>query len=141
MRSAMMKITKYMFLLTGIIVSTPCFNQGNQIATKNTIKLQIIEVGWSSKPWEKTSPDTSLIIVKEGMAFGGKDTPYYFRLLEIIDTNSIKVLFSNDLVIVGEPINFPSSQNPVVIYDEKQCFRLRHFDAGSDYCIEILKNQ
>jgi hypothetical protein len=136
---AVILIVKYAFLLTGLINTLPVYNQTHSSIEMKTVGIRIIEIGWSGKTWDKINADTSVIFVKEGSEFGGKDSPYYFRLLEITDSNSIKVSFTDDLVIAGEPVNYPSTQNPVTISGEKKCFRMRLFDAGSDFCIEIIK--
>ncbi|MFX1252142.1 MAG: hypothetical protein ACFFCZ_11100 [Promethearchaeota archaeon] len=80
-----------------------------------------------------------IVVVKTGEKFGPimfEKKP--FRLLKIIDSNSIEVEFIQELVVVGEPIAYPSQQNPKIISLEKVGFRTRLYDAGTDIWIEIL---
>ena len=135
------RIVKYVFMLSGIISYTPICNQENSEPGPRTVQLRIIEIGCSARSRGEISSDTSIVLVREGFEFGYTGAPYYFRLLEITDSNSIKVLFTDDLVIVGEPVNHPSERNPVTISDEEQCFRLRHPETGYDYCVEILNTR
>ena len=139
MITGIIKITRYVLMLTGIIASVPVSNQDNPKANSKSVVLKIIEIGCPERTWDEVDSDTSIIVVCQGNDFGGNGAPYYFRLLEITDSNTIKVLFTDDLVIVGEPVNYPSTRNPVTISDEQQCFRVRHPEAGHDFCIEILK--
>lgn len=109
--------------------------------TSNEVQLRIIRVGWSSKAWDTATNDTTIVKVKEGMHFGAKNSPSYFTLLEIIDASTINIRFSDELVVVGEPINYPSKHNPIIIFGNGKCFRLRLYDAGSDFCIEIIRTK
>jgi hypothetical protein len=132
-------LIKFVFLLTGLINILPVYSQIHSGIEMNTVTIRIIEIGWPGKSGNKINMDTTYLVVGEGEEFGSKDSPYYFRLAEIIDSNIIKIGFTDNLVLVGEPVNYPSLRNPVIISDGKQCFRTRLFDAGTDFCIEVLR--
>ena len=73
-----------------------------------------------------------IVAVKTGEAFGPimfEKKP--FRLLKIINSNSIEVEFIQELVVVGEPIAYQSQQNPKLISLEKVGFRTRLYDGGT----------
>ncbi len=108
-----------------------------------SVQFKIVEIGWSSKAGDIATTDTTELEVKINGLFGGKGSPYFFKLIEIIDSVSVKIQFTDDLVVVGEPVAYPSKQNPIIISGEKNCFRTRYLDGGSDFCIDILeiKNQ
>ena len=101
-------------------------------------QLRIIRIGWSSKEWQNPERDTTYIEVNRGENFGARNAPHYFTLLNIIDRDSIQIKFTDDLVVVGEPVSMPSKKNPIVIKSgEKTCFRTRLYDGGTDYCIDF----
>ncbi len=103
------------------------------------VRLRIVQIGWSTKAWEAAFTDTTILEVEPGGEFGSKNAPLYFKLLEILDDHSVKIQFTDNLVVVGEPIAYPSKKNPIIISEGVNCFRIRHYDAGSDYCIDILE--
>jgi hypothetical protein len=101
-----------------------------------SVQLRIISIGWPSKEWQNPLTDTTYIEVNMGENFGARNAPHYFKLLDIIDQNTLLVQFSDELVVVGEPIAAPSKRNPITIAsDEEICFRTRLYDGGTDYCI------
>ncbi|MFX0092721.1 MAG: hypothetical protein ACFFBD_13250 [Candidatus Hodarchaeota archaeon] len=107
----------------------------------NLVTLKITTDSWTSKPYREPKHSTNQIIVtvKCGEDFGPiifEKKP--FKLLKIIDSNSIEVEFIQELVIVGEPIAYLSKQNPKIISNEKVGFRTRIYDAGTDLWLEIV---
>jgi hypothetical protein len=80
---------------------------------------------------------------KEGEGFGPNDftaapqkSP--FTLIEAKDEGAI-VQFDESLVVVGEPIDEPSKQNPKTISIEGTCFRTRSYDSGADLCLSLVR--
>lgn len=110
-----------------------------------TVKLNLTIDKWESfLPPEKAHKiESFVIVVKEGEKFGPtgfiastKNKP--FKLLEIIDENSIKIQFDESLVVAGEPISQQSKQNPKIVSNDETCFRTRSYDSGTDLCLRIL---
>jgi hypothetical protein len=114
-----------------------------RIRGSQSVRLRIISIAWSGKAWDHSITDTTILEIIIGEEFGSKNAPPYFKLIDIIDEQSVKIQFTDDLVVVGEPVAYTSKQNPIIITGSTNCFRTRLFDTGTDYCIDILeiKNQ
>lgn len=121
-----------LYLLTIFMIDSVC-----EAFINNAIQLRIISISWSGKEWQHTKTDTTCIEVNIGESFGASNGPHYFQLLDIIDSRTIKIKFSDELVVVGEPVEYPSKQNPIIISGEKVCFRTRLHNSGTDYCMNI----
>ncbi len=102
-------------------------------------KLRVMSIDWSERSWNPVVIDTIIIQISEGESFGGKNGPKYFKLLQIVDDQTIEILFSDKLVVAGEPTTSPSKQNPILISGSKNCFRTRLDVSGTDYCIDVLE--
>ncbi|MBN2612370.1 MAG: hypothetical protein JXB00_12495 [Bacteroidales bacterium] len=124
---------QYLWILIILI-----FFDGKAFQVNESVRLRIISISWSSKEWQDRIVDTTYIEVMEGENFGGKNSPHYFRLLEVTGNQTIKISFSDDIVVAGEAIAYPSKQNPIVITGEITCFRTRLYDAGTDFCINVM---
>lgn len=143
-----MNLVRSLFIITGrvskrntimlILILSFCFHNPVSTQTLQTVRLRIISINWSGKTWDCGLPDTTLIEIQTGQNFGSKDDPLYFKLIEIIDKKTIKLEFKDDLVVAGEPVAYPSKQNPIIISGNTNCFRTRMYDGGTDYCIDIL---
>ncbi len=121
-------------VLVGLSGQLPAQNTNDNYS----VQLRIISISWSSKEWQNSVRDTTYIEVNRGENFGARNAPHYFNLLEIIDQSTLLIQFSDELVVVGEPIAAPSKRNPITIASgEKTCFRTRLYDAGTDYCIDF----
>jgi hypothetical protein len=59
-----------------------------------------------------------------------------FTVLRVLDATSVEVGFGEGWVVVGEPIAYPSQQNPKRVSTEGVCFRMRVFDGGADLCLK-----
>lgn len=130
------------FIIVMVVSLYGCTN--NQ--TSKTVKLNLKINEWSSKVGAKPEHKikNSIVEIKEGKDFGPNDfiaapESKPFKLLEIVDENNVKMQFDNSLVVVGEPIGYPSKQNPIIISLEETCFRTRSYDAGTDICLKIIK--
>lgn len=121
-----------------VLILSFCYHTPVSTQTLQTVKLRIISIDWSGKKWDCGLPDTTLVEIQAGQNFGSKDDPLYFKLIEIIDEKTIKLEFKDDLVVAGEPVAYPSKQNPIIISGTTNCFRTRMYDGGTDYCIDIL---
>lgn len=139
---------KFFFLtLTIIFIFCGCTPQTD--LSQKTIKLNLKTDAWSSNkmPTESAHNITySDLSAKENQFFGPQNTmsgpskgQEYFKLLKIVNDNEILVQFDDQLVIVGEPINESSKQNPATVTTNETCFRTRTYDGGADYCLKIIK--
>lgn len=115
---------------------------------QKSIKLDLAVYEWGSKfipEAKEPTPKFYTIEVREGEKFGLVN--YYFKdksfeLLKIISEDKIEVRFDETaLVVCGEPISYPSQQNPKIITREKTCFRSRSYDAGTDIHLKIAASQ
>ena len=126
-------------LINFMIVVFICLpkNSNAQVSVEDkSVQLSIISISWSGKEWKNPVSDTTYIEVNLGENFGAGNAPHYFKLVDIPDSNTIRVEFTDDLVVAGEPIAVPSKKNPVnILSGESTCFRTRLYDGGTDYCI------
>ncbi|MBN2273157.1 MAG: hypothetical protein JXK95_02400 [Bacteroidales bacterium] len=106
---------------------------------KGFVRLRVVSIDWSDRSWDYAIIDTIIIQIAQGEEFGGKNDPKYFKLMRIVDSQTIEIQFSENIVVAGEPVSSPSRQNPILISEKNNCFRTRHIDAGTDYCIDILE--
>jgi hypothetical protein len=134
-----MRVNYLIILLVLLISMIPDHSDKMRIQGSQSVKLRIISITWSGKAWDHSITDTTFLEINIGEEFGSKNAPPFFKLIDIIDDQSVKIQFTNDLVVVGEPVAYTSKQNPIIITGSTNCFRTRLFDAGTDYCIDILE--
>ncbi len=126
-------------IAAGIILYLLPLHAGNTSTHPECVKLRVVRISWSGNSWNYSATDTLIIEISAGEEFGGRGDPKYFRLIRIINTETIEIQFSDNLVVAGEPLAYPSKQNPILISGRKNCFRTRLRDAGTDYCIDVLE--
>jgi hypothetical protein len=89
-----------------------------------------IERVWDAPQWR---------CLRTGEKFGpAGDSPeaLSFTVLRVLDATSVEVGFGEGWVVVGEPIAYPSQQNPKRVSTDGVCFRARVFDGGTDLCLK-----
>ena len=103
------------------------------------VKLRIVSIDWSEKSFDCMAIDTIVIRIFQEESFGGNNKPKYFKLLRVLDAHTVEIQFSDKLIVTGEPTNYQSKKNPVIISGNNNCFRTMHNDSGTDYCIDVLE--
>lgn len=104
------------------------FEYLNDITT-TTLRVQ---QGESFEPEEFKDYRISGFLSREGK---------FFLLAEIQDNAHAEIVFDEEeLVIRGESIDDPTTQNPVTISTKEEvCFRTRTVDGGSDICLSLME--
>jgi hypothetical protein len=107
------------------------------VSQTKTIEMEVTEWGWYE------SETTSFpMIIEEGKDFGYAVANHeelgetQFKLVKIMDLDTIKIEVIDELALEGESISDPIV-NPIIITNEKTCFNTRTLDAGTTYCINV----
>ena len=104
--------------------------------------LRIVSIDWTVNTFDYAVADTVLIRIAQGEAFGGKDDPKYFRLVRIIDDQTLEIQIADQIAATGEPdVNQSAGAQRIMISGNRNCFRLERKDSGTDYCIDVLEIQ
>jgi hypothetical protein len=61
-----------------------------------------------------------------------------FTVRRKLDAKTLEVAFGKGWVVVGEPIAYPSQQNPKRVSTKGACFRMAIFDGGGDLCLRVF---
>lgn len=61
-----------------------------------------------------------------------------FTVRRQVDANTLDVAFGKGWVVMGEPIAYPSKQNPKRVSTQGACFRMAVFDGGGDLCLRVV---
>ena len=102
-------------------------------------RLRIVSIDWSEKSPDCMAIDTIIIRIFQEESFGVNNKPKYFKFLRVLDPQTIEIQFSEKLVVAGEPTNYQSKKNLVIISGNNNCFRAMYNDSGTDYCIDVLE--
>jgi hypothetical protein len=61
-----------------------------------------------------------------------------FTVRRKLDAKTLEVAFGKGWVVAGEPIAYPSKQNPKRVSTNGECFRMTIFDGGGDLCLRVV---
>lgn len=61
-----------------------------------------------------------------------------FTVRRKLDAKTLEIAFGKGWVVVGEPIAYPSQQNPKRVSTKGACFRMAVFDGGGDLCLRVV---
>ncbi len=136
---------KYILLFLLLISCAPLKSgivTPQEVHSTNQILLHIKVDEWRSygKGSEHTIKEDELSVMLDKtfgptQAIGIRQPP--FRLLRIIDSNTITVQFDEGLTVLGEPVSKSYIDNPVTFSNEL-CFRTRTMDSGTDVCLRVV---
>ena len=75
----------------------------------------------------------------EASAYTWEEGEFLFEVKKIIDEESVKVAFNEEVVVVyGDDVAFPEIKGPVIVtLEDEVCFKTRTMDSGSDFCLRV----
>lgn len=106
---------------------------------KASVDLRIISFHWHDKGWGQSESDTVIFCLHNGQEFGDNNSAPLFKIIEIIDSKSVKIKIPEGCEALGDFPGHSVTNNPMIISGTNNCFRMISPESKTDYCIDLLK--
>lgn len=135
-----MKITITISILILIIApgKISSSTQAEYKSDKASVDLRIITFHWNDMNWGQSESDTITFCLYKNQEFVDNQFNFFFRIIEIIDSNTIEIMVPDRFEGLGNFPGSPIKNNSVIICGSNNCFRMKGIESKSDYCIDIL---